>query len=360
MNADHASAAPRRLRDHAGAQRGAPSARRPSGTSWNRTTPGELEVVIALGPSTDRTDEIAAELVAEDPAGAHRAQPHRPHPRRAERRDQGAPGTRSWSGSTGTACSRPTTSRPRCGCWTETGAANVGGIMHAEGENDWEHAVAAAMTSKIGVGNAAFHTGGAAGPGRHRLPRRLPARGAGAAGRLQRGVHPRPGLGAELPHPRGRRPHLVLARAAGLLPAPARACAPWPSSTRTTAAGAGSSPATTAARSTCATSPPPAARAGAIAAGIVVGAAAHPVGVAGARPATLAAIAARLAARRARACAAGARLRIPLALATMHMSLGLRLPDQPALAGPEGHRQPPPRGRPTGGGLALRHASTDR
>ncbi len=23
----------------------------------------------------------------------------------------------------------------------ETGAQNVGGIMHAEGENDWEHAV---------------------------------------------------------------------------------------------------------------------------------------------------------------------------------------------------------------------------
>ena len=45
----------------------------------------------------------------------------------------------------------------------ETGAQNVGGIMHAEGENDWEHAVAAAMTSKIGVGNAAFHTGGEAG-----------------------------------------------------------------------------------------------------------------------------------------------------------------------------------------------------
>lgn len=29
---------------------------------------GEMEVVIALGPSTDRTDEIAAELVREDPA----------------------------------------------------------------------------------------------------------------------------------------------------------------------------------------------------------------------------------------------------------------------------------------------------
>ncbi len=46
----------------------------------------------------------------------------------------------------------------------ETGAHNVGGIMHAEGENAWEQAVAAAMTSRIGVGNAAFHTGGEAGP----------------------------------------------------------------------------------------------------------------------------------------------------------------------------------------------------
>src|SRR4029077_1062192 len=29
--------------------------------------PGELELVMALGPSTDRTDEIAAELVAANP-----------------------------------------------------------------------------------------------------------------------------------------------------------------------------------------------------------------------------------------------------------------------------------------------------
>ena len=58
------------------------------------------------------------------------------------------------------------------------------------------------MTSTIGVGSAAFHTGGDGRAGRHRLPRRVPPRGAGAAGRLQRGVHPRPGLGAEPPHPR--------------------------------------------------------------------------------------------------------------------------------------------------------------
>jgi succinoglycan biosynthesis protein ExoA len=46
----------------------------------------------------------------------------------------------------------------------ETGAANVGGIMRAQGVTDFERAVAIAMTSPLGVGGARFHTGGKAGP----------------------------------------------------------------------------------------------------------------------------------------------------------------------------------------------------
>ena len=45
----------------------------------------------------------------------------------------------------------------------ETGADNVGGIMAAEGDSSFEQAVARAMTSRFGVGNASFHTGGEAG-----------------------------------------------------------------------------------------------------------------------------------------------------------------------------------------------------
>ena len=45
-----------------------------------------------------------------------------------------------------------------------TGADNVGGLMAAEGVTDFQRAVAAAMTSPIGVGQAAFHTGGEEGP----------------------------------------------------------------------------------------------------------------------------------------------------------------------------------------------------
>ncbi|PWI46089.1 glycosyltransferase family 2 protein [Streptomyces sp. ICBB 8177] len=124
---------------------------------------GEMEVVIALGPSTDRTDEIAAGLVAEDPrvhtvpnptgrtpAGLNAAIKASRHPV-VVRVD-------------GHGMLSPDYIATAVRLLEETGAANVGGIMHAEGENAWERAVAAAMTSKIGVGNAVFHTGGEAGP----------------------------------------------------------------------------------------------------------------------------------------------------------------------------------------------------
>jgi glycosyltransferase involved in cell wall biosynthesis len=45
-----------------------------------------------------------------------------------------------------------------------TGADNVGGLMSAKGETDLERAIATAMTSKLGVGNAPFHVGGEEGP----------------------------------------------------------------------------------------------------------------------------------------------------------------------------------------------------
>ncbi|MFI0938012.1 glycosyltransferase family 2 protein [Streptomyces sp. NPDC021020] len=125
--------------------------------------PGELEVVIALGPSADRTDAIAAELVAEDlrvhtvpnptgrtPAALNAAIKASRHPV-VVRVD-------------GHGMLSPDYIATAVRLLDETGAANVGGVMHAEGENAWEEAVAAAMTAKIGVGNAAFHTGGAAAP----------------------------------------------------------------------------------------------------------------------------------------------------------------------------------------------------
>ncbi|MEU8702974.1 glycosyltransferase family 2 protein [Streptomyces sp. NPDC048680] len=124
---------------------------------------GEMEVVIALGPSTDRTDEIAAELVAEDPRVHTVPNPtgRTPAALNAAIKASGHPVVVRVDGH---GMLSPNYIATAVRLLEETGAQNVGGIMQAEGENAWEDAVAAAMTSKIGVGNAAFHTGGQAGP----------------------------------------------------------------------------------------------------------------------------------------------------------------------------------------------------
>jgi succinoglycan biosynthesis protein ExoA len=125
--------------------------------------PGELELVMALGPSTDRTDEIAAALTAADPRVHTVANP---------------------SGRTPSALNAAVAAarhdvivrvdghgilphdyvRTAVELLDETGADNVGGLMRAEGTTPFECAVACAMTSPLGVGNARFHTGGEAGP----------------------------------------------------------------------------------------------------------------------------------------------------------------------------------------------------
>jgi len=46
----------------------------------------------------------------------------------------------------------------------ETGAANVGGVMVAEGESEFQNAVAYGYNNRIGLGGGAFHLGGKAGP----------------------------------------------------------------------------------------------------------------------------------------------------------------------------------------------------
>lgn len=122
-----------------------------------------MEVVIALGPSADRTDEIAAELVAEDPRVHTVPNPtgRTPAALNAAIKASRHPVVVRVDGH---GMLSPNYIATAVRLLEETGAQNVGGIMHAEGENAWEDAVAAAMTSKIGVGNAAFHTGGQAGP----------------------------------------------------------------------------------------------------------------------------------------------------------------------------------------------------
>ncbi len=126
--------------------------------------PGELELVMALGPSRDRTDEIAAELVAEH-AGRVRTVPN---PSGTTPAALNAAIAAARHGIVirvdGHALFPADYVRTAVEVLEETGADNVGGIMAAEGVTPFEQAVARAMTSTFGVGSARFHTGGAAGP----------------------------------------------------------------------------------------------------------------------------------------------------------------------------------------------------
>ncbi|MGH3169250.1 MAG: glycosyltransferase family 2 protein [Trebonia sp.] len=125
--------------------------------------PGGFELVLAVGPSRDRTEEIARGLAAADsrvivvpnPSGqiasamnaAIRAARHTV----ITRIDGHAMLPNGYL-------------RTAVRTLEETGAADVGGVMAAEGLTPFQQAVAWCMTSPTGVGVAANHTGGQAGP----------------------------------------------------------------------------------------------------------------------------------------------------------------------------------------------------
>jgi glycosyltransferase involved in cell wall biosynthesis len=123
---------------------------------------GLFEVILALGPSQDRTDEIAKSLSARDlrvklvanptgktAAGLNLAVATSNHPI-VVRVDGHAKIPQNYL-------------TLAVEILEQTGAVNVGGVMAAEGISNFEKAVARAMRSPLGVGASRFHTGGAAG-----------------------------------------------------------------------------------------------------------------------------------------------------------------------------------------------------
>ncbi|WP_395692949.1 glycosyltransferase family 2 protein [Nocardioides sp.] len=126
---------------------------------------GEVEVVLAVGPSRDRTAAIANRLAAKDsritlvenPVGrtpqalnAAIAASQHPYVVRVDAHGLLPPGYL----------------RDVVHLLETTGAANVGGMMRVEGDTDFGRAVAAAMTSPLGIGGSKFHVGGEPGPAR--------------------------------------------------------------------------------------------------------------------------------------------------------------------------------------------------
>ena len=125
--------------------------------------PGGLEVVLAVGPSRDATAQIAQRLAAADPRVTVEPNPTglRPSANNLAIKASRYPIVARVDGH---ALLPPGYLEQAVRTLQETGADNVGGIMAAEGITPFEQAVAWAMTSPAGVGSARFHTGGRAGP----------------------------------------------------------------------------------------------------------------------------------------------------------------------------------------------------
>ncbi|ROQ17209.1 MULTISPECIES: glycosyltransferase family 2 protein [unclassified Curtobacterium] len=124
---------------------------------------GVFEVILALGPSIDGTNELVAEMSAADP--------------RIRAIDNPAGSTPAGLNVAITASVHPVVVRvdahsvlppdyTRIAVRTllESGADNVGGIMRAEGRSPFERAVALAYGSRVGLGGTPHHVGGTAGP----------------------------------------------------------------------------------------------------------------------------------------------------------------------------------------------------
>ncbi|GAA1839694.1 glycosyltransferase family 2 protein [Microlunatus capsulatus] len=121
--------------------------------------PGELEVLLVVGPSRDATRTIADELAAGDPRirvvdnPAGRT-PHALNLGVAAAHHDVVVRVDGHGELTNGYIARAVE------LLEETGAANVGGVMDAQGRSAFEQAVASAYTTRLGLGGSAFHLAG--------------------------------------------------------------------------------------------------------------------------------------------------------------------------------------------------------
>ncbi len=123
---------------------------------------GEMMIVVAVAPSRDRTEVIAAELAERHPSVRVVANPSGRTPS-ALNAAIGASQSEVVVRVDGHALIPVDYVRIGVETLNRSGADNVGGIMAASGLTAMQKAIASAMTSKFGVGGAAFHVGGTEG-----------------------------------------------------------------------------------------------------------------------------------------------------------------------------------------------------
>ncbi len=124
---------------------------------------GAKELILALGPSTDRTDEVVAEFADKDariivvrnpetdiPVGLNIAIRVSRHPIivRVDAHSE----------------LEPSYTKRAIAVLDRTGAANVGGVMKARGKTPFQSAVARAYNSRFGLGGGSYHGGADEGP----------------------------------------------------------------------------------------------------------------------------------------------------------------------------------------------------
>ncbi len=130
---------------------------------FSQDYPGDLELVLAVGPSHDRTDEIAKRIAAADSRVTVVPNPSGLIPSAVNAAVKASRHS-VVARVDGHCLLPPGYLRTAVRALDETGADNVGGIMAAAGVTPFERAVAWAMTSPAGVGASPNHTGGEPGP----------------------------------------------------------------------------------------------------------------------------------------------------------------------------------------------------
>jgi succinoglycan biosynthesis protein ExoA len=127
---------------------------------------GPVEVILALGPSTDATNQIAAQLVKEHESKHNVVTVENRAGSTSAGLNAGIRAAKHDVIVRVDAHSKLSKNYTKLAVdiLNETGAANVGGVMRAVGKTPFQQAVAFAYTSRVGLGGGAFHVGGSAGP----------------------------------------------------------------------------------------------------------------------------------------------------------------------------------------------------
>jgi glycosyltransferase involved in cell wall biosynthesis len=133
------------------------------GSILEQEYPGKVRLAVAVGPSKDGTEQVAADIAAADPRVTVVDNPtgRTPCGLNAAIKATDEPIVVRVDGP---AVLPPGYVKRAVELLEETGAVNVGGVMGASGTTSFERSVAAAMSSPFGVGGGRFHYGGEPGP----------------------------------------------------------------------------------------------------------------------------------------------------------------------------------------------------